>query len=47
MQHVHSAANFPAIPAGAFKGTKTVYVSDPDGISLQLLELHKEPLPEA
>jgi lactoylglutathione lyase len=33
--------------AGAFKGTKTVYVSDPDGISLQLLELHKEPLPDA
>src|SRR5688500_12539737 len=36
--------------AGAFKGTKTVYVCDPDGISLQLLELHQEsprPLPRS
>ena len=28
--------------AGHFKGTKTVYVHDPDGISLQLLEIHRE-----
>jgi len=27
--------------AGAFKGTKTMYVCDPDGISVQLLELHE------
>lgn len=28
--------------AGPYKGTKTVYLHDPDGISLQFMELHKE-----
>jgi extradiol dioxygenase family protein len=27
--------------AGAFKGTKTMYICDPDGISVQLLEFHE------
>jgi catechol 2,3-dioxygenase-like lactoylglutathione lyase family enzyme len=27
--------------AGHYQGTKTVYVCDPDGISLQLLEIHR------
>jgi lactoylglutathione lyase len=27
--------------AGPFKGTKTMYVCDPDGISVQLMELHE------
>jgi catechol 2,3-dioxygenase-like lactoylglutathione lyase family enzyme len=26
--------------AGQFQGTKTVYVQDPDGISIQLVEIH-------
>lgn len=28
--------------AGPFRGTKTVYICDPDGISVQLLEIHRE-----
>jgi catechol 2,3-dioxygenase-like lactoylglutathione lyase family enzyme len=28
--------------AGHYRGTKTVYVYDPDGISVQLLEIHRE-----
>lgn len=28
--------------AGYYRGTKTVYVCDPDGISVQLLEIHRE-----
>jgi extradiol dioxygenase family protein len=28
--------------AGHYRGTKTVYVLDPDGISVQLLEIHRE-----
>jgi catechol 2,3-dioxygenase-like lactoylglutathione lyase family enzyme len=29
--------------AGHYRGSKTVYVCDPDGISVQLLEIHHEP----
>jgi catechol 2,3-dioxygenase-like lactoylglutathione lyase family enzyme len=28
--------------AGPYKGSKTVYLHDPDGISLQLMELHRD-----
>ena len=28
--------------AGHYKGSKTVYLHDPDGISLQLMELHRD-----
>lgn len=38
----------PAVStAGPYKGSKTVYLHDPDGISLQLTELHKEKMQDA
>jgi catechol 2,3-dioxygenase-like lactoylglutathione lyase family enzyme len=41
-----AGVNFVSAPAistaGPYKGSKTVYFQDPDGISLQATELHKE-----
>jgi hypothetical protein len=35
-------ASVPVVTVGRYKGSKTVYLYDPDQISLQLMEIHND-----